>query len=94
MDKTHDLMLPTSMKLQVNFAALQQLEAADGIEKTPFVTIRATPEEDGTMHVDALQVAFAHFCWRSSYFQLSSLHPSVSNFLVLPGYPPVHAHVR
>jgi len=41
---------------EVQTAAVGQLEFADGIEKCPFVTIRMSPEEDGTASVDALQV--------------------------------------
>eukprot|EP00614_Pseudopedinella_elastica_P008963 CAMPEP_0172609264 /NCGR_PEP_ID=MMETSP1068-20121228/29277_1 /TAXON_ID=35684 /ORGANISM="Pseudopedinella elastica, Strain CCMP716" /LENGTH=457 /DNA_ID=CAMNT_0013412751 /DNA_START=142 /DNA_END=1515 /DNA_ORIENTATION=- len=41
---------------EVLFAGLQQLEAADGVNKTPFVTLRVYPQEDGSGATDALQV--------------------------------------
>ena len=33
-----------------------ELEAADGVDKTPFVTLRMTPTEEGGGNIDALQV--------------------------------------
>jgi nuclear protein localization protein 4 homolog len=41
---------------EVMFAAFQQLEAADGVHMTPFVSIRMSPDETGSSSVDALQV--------------------------------------
>ena len=41
---------------EVMFAALQQLEAADGVNKTPFVTLHMTPTAEGAGHTDAQQV--------------------------------------
>jgi hypothetical protein len=41
---------------QVQLAGLQQLEDANGVGATPFVTLRVKPEEDGSASTDALQV--------------------------------------
>jgi len=41
---------------EVIFAAMQQLEAADGVEKTPFVTVRCHMNEEGHGEFDAYQV--------------------------------------
>ena len=41
---------------EVMFAGMQQLEVADGIAKTPFVTLRMKPTEEGGGDTDALQV--------------------------------------
>lgn len=41
---------------EIMFTALQQLEAADGIEETPFVTVRCHANEDGHGEFDAYQV--------------------------------------
>jgi len=38
------------------FATMQQLEAADGVEETPFVTVRVRPDEHGKGEFDAFQV--------------------------------------
>mmetsp|Transcript_12717 Transcript_12717/g.26720 ORF Transcript_12717/g.26720 Transcript_12717/m.26720 type:complete len:446 (-) Transcript_12717:155-1492(-) len=43
---------------EVMFAAMEQLEAAQGVDKTPFVTIRCTVDpEDGNASVDPFQVS-------------------------------------
>ncbi|CAM9848331.1 unnamed protein product [Pylaiella littoralis] len=42
---------------EVITAATLQLEAADGINDTPFVTVKVTAEEDGNAHFDAFQVS-------------------------------------
>ncbi|CAN0145288.1 unnamed protein product [Scytosiphon promiscuus] len=42
---------------EVITAATLQLEAADGINDTPFVTVKVTAEEDGSAHFDAFQVS-------------------------------------
>jgi len=41
---------------EIMFAGYQQLEAADGVNRTPFVSIRMSPDESGSSSVDALQV--------------------------------------
>lgn len=38
------------------FTAEQQLEAADGIEDTPFVTVKVTLDENSQAVVEAFQV--------------------------------------
>lgn len=42
---------------EVIMAAELQLEAAGGIEETPFVTVKAFPKADGTISVEAFQVS-------------------------------------
>lgn len=42
---------------EVITAATLQLEAADGINDTPFVTVKVTADEDGSAHFDAFQVS-------------------------------------
>lgn len=39
------------------FTAEQQLEAADGVNDTPFITVRVTLDEKSQAHVDAFQVS-------------------------------------
>lgn len=41
---------------EIMFAAEQQLEAADGIEDTPFVTVKVTLDENSQAVVEAFQV--------------------------------------
>jgi hypothetical protein len=41
---------------EILFAAEQQLEAADGIEDTPFVTVKVTLDENSMAVVEAFQV--------------------------------------
>ena len=41
---------------EVHMAGLQQLEHANGVGPTPFVSLRVKPDEDGNAAVDAFQV--------------------------------------
>lgn len=43
---------------EIMFTAEQQLEAADGIEDTPFVTVKVTLDENSQAVVEAFQVWF------------------------------------
>lgn len=45
--------------LEVITAAEQQLEAANGVEETPFVTVKVTVGEDNNVHVEGFQVCFS-----------------------------------
>ena len=41
---------------EIQMAGLQQLEHANGVGATPFVSLRVKPDEDGNAAVDAFQV--------------------------------------
>ena len=44
--------------LEVITAAELQLEAANGVEETPFVTVKVTVGEDNNVHVEGFQVVW------------------------------------
>lgn len=54
------------------FAAEQQLEAAQGVNETPFVTMKLTINEKHEIIVEAFQVRFVCF-WRLSCLSLEQL---------------------
>jgi len=64
------------------FAAEQQLEAAQGVNDTPFVTMKLTVDEKGQIIVEAYQVIYLFYC-QSFFLLVICVYADAASFFVM-----------
>lgn len=69
---------------EILFTAEQQLECANGVEDTPFVTVKVTLTDDGNLNVDAFQVTKQ--CMEMVAEGVLAVSPNLGSTLVNPTF--------